>query len=163
VLPLWQPWASLVVHGAKRVETRHWPAPASIIGERIAIHATKTRAELGMARVDPFRTVMRDLLERGIALMDPQDPTELPLGALIGTVVVTGCNRMTIASTTALEHQDPVEYAFGHHAPGRYAWALADPQPLPTPVPWRGSQGIFSVPAEVLGIRVPPPAQGALL
>jgi hypothetical protein len=42
-LPLWQPWASLVaLVGAKRVETRHWPAPPRLIGQRIAIHATKT-------------------------------------------------------------------------------------------------------------------------
>lgn len=38
-LTLTQPWASLVVLGEKRYETRSWRPPAARIGERIAIHA----------------------------------------------------------------------------------------------------------------------------
>ena len=38
-LTLWQPWASLIAIGAKSIETRSWPAPAGLVGERIAIHA----------------------------------------------------------------------------------------------------------------------------
>ena len=33
-LPLWQPWASLVALGAKRVETRHWPCPRRLLGSK---------------------------------------------------------------------------------------------------------------------------------
>jgi hypothetical protein len=39
---LWQPWASLIAVGAKTIETRSWPAPKGLIGQRIAIHAAKT-------------------------------------------------------------------------------------------------------------------------
>ena len=38
-LTLHQPWASLIACGAKRIETRSWPPPKSLIGKRIAIHA----------------------------------------------------------------------------------------------------------------------------
>jgi hypothetical protein len=38
-ITLWQPWASLVAIGVKTIETRAWPAPRSLIGQRIAIHA----------------------------------------------------------------------------------------------------------------------------
>lgn len=38
-LTLWQPWASLIACEAKEAETRSWPAPASLVGCRIAIHA----------------------------------------------------------------------------------------------------------------------------
>ena len=38
-LTVWQPWASLVVIGAKPYEYRKWPAPASLVGQRIVIHA----------------------------------------------------------------------------------------------------------------------------
>jgi hypothetical protein len=55
-LPLWQPWASLVEVGAKRIETRHWPAPAALLGQRIAIHATKTPAHLAIGGTEPFRS-----------------------------------------------------------------------------------------------------------
>ena len=60
-ITLWQPWASLCViprpidpatfstfGGAiplpfKTIETRSWPAPKSLIGQRIAIHAAKRK------------------------------------------------------------------------------------------------------------------------
>src|ERR1043166_8636003 len=38
-LTIWQPWASLIIAGAKPVEWRSWRAPRWIIGQRIAIHA----------------------------------------------------------------------------------------------------------------------------
>jgi hypothetical protein len=37
-LSLQEPFASLVCNGRKRVENRSWAPPASLIGERIAIH-----------------------------------------------------------------------------------------------------------------------------
>jgi activating signal cointegrator 1 len=45
-LSLHQPWASLIAIGAKRFETRSWPAPKAMIGRRIAIHAAKTVTSL---------------------------------------------------------------------------------------------------------------------
>lgn len=42
-ISLWQPWASLVAVGVKTIETRSWPAPKALIGERLAIHATAKR------------------------------------------------------------------------------------------------------------------------
>lgn len=38
-LTIWQPWASLIVVGAKPYEFRGWVAPRSARGKRIAIHA----------------------------------------------------------------------------------------------------------------------------
>lgn len=40
-LTLHQPYATLIAKGIKTIETRTWPAPASLIGQRIAIHAAK--------------------------------------------------------------------------------------------------------------------------
>lgn len=37
-----QPWATLIATGAKRIETRSWAPPESVIGERLAIHASKS-------------------------------------------------------------------------------------------------------------------------
>lgn len=143
---MWQPWASLVVLGAKRIETRNRLAPQTIIGERIAIHATLTEDHLLLARTEPFR---RALWGR-----------RLPLGALIGTVLVVSSNAMTEESIRWLADTEPDEYAFGHYAVGRFEWVLADPEPLPEPVPWRGSRGIFLVPSELVGLTA---RQGALI
>jgi activating signal cointegrator 1 len=54
VLSLHQPWASLIAIGAKRFETRSWPAPNAMIGRSIAIHAAKTV------------TSLRDLCDEGV-------------------------------------------------------------------------------------------------
>ena len=40
---LYQPWASLIALGHRTTETRSWPAPRSLVGSRIAIHAGKRR------------------------------------------------------------------------------------------------------------------------
>lgn len=39
---------------------------------------------------------------------------------------------------------------FGAVVPGRFAWRMADPKPLLTPIPFRGQQGFFDVPNEGL-------------
>ena len=41
-LTLWQPWASAICSGPKRIENRPIPPPDRIIGQRIFIHAGKT-------------------------------------------------------------------------------------------------------------------------
>ena len=142
-LPLWQPWATLVAIEAKRVETRHWRCPRRLIGERIAIHATKTRDWLKLCTEQPFYSY-------GL------DPDQLPLGALIATVVVDRCTLLTAESAAELEQGNPDEFAFGNYEAGRFAWVLRDVRVLPAPVPWKGSQGIFSVPAHLVGCE---PAQ----
>ena len=38
-LTIRQPWASLIAHGVKHIETRTRPAPKAMIGQHFAIHA----------------------------------------------------------------------------------------------------------------------------
>lgn len=147
-LPMWQPWASLVAVEAKRVETRSWPAPAWLIGQRIAIHATKTRRELHLVSAQPFRRRLRAAREAGSLLFVDGD---LPLGAIVATAVIDRCTCMTTESCAALAKQDPDEHDFGHYEPGRYAWVLRDVQRLDPVIPFRGSQGMFDVPDDLLG------------
>lgn len=139
-IPLWQPWASLVACGAKRVETRHWPAPSWLVGERIAIHATKTNAYVWLCMTEPFNRYLRE-------------PEGLPLGAVIATATLDRCTEMTAESIAELKASQPEEHAFGLYEPGRFAWVLRDVEPLPAAVPFRGRQGIFDVPDELLATR----------
>ncbi len=155
-LPLWQPWASLVAVGAKRVETRHWRAPQYLVGQRIAIHATKTKDHLYIVASRPFCRLLREARDAGsLVFVDG----ELPLGAIVGSAVIDRCAAMTAASCDELRERDRDEFDLGHYEPGRFAWVLRDAVPLAEPIPWRGSQGIFEVPDELLGFT---PAQGTL-
>lgn len=143
VLPLWQPWASLLADGAKRIETRAYPPSRVGIqpGERIGIHAAKDRRALELCELSPFREHV------GAA-------ADLPLGAILGTVILARASEMTDESIAALETRLPVERRFGDYKPGRWAWVAADPRPLPEPVPYTGQQGAFNVPLDLLGLTV---------
>lgn len=142
-LPMWQPWASLVALGAKRVETRGYPPSRLGLhpGQRIAIHATKRATELWLCEYDYFCEYVLD-------------PDALPLGALIATCTIARAVGITETTPAFLRAKDPQEYAFGNYAIGRWAWVLADVAPLPAPVPFKGSQGAFDVPDHLLGVDV---------
>lgn len=131
-LSIWQPWAQLIVSGKKKIETRGWPAPPSIIGQRIAIVATKAiRREQREAANDP--EFARHYAASGLPALD-----NLPLGAVFGTVTVLGCRAIDLELMDQLSEQ---ELAFGWYGPDRYAWLLDGPELLDVPVPVRGGQG----------------------
>lgn len=139
-LPLWQPWATLVAVGAKRVETRDYPPRRLGLreGQRIAIHAAKRTTELHLCEEWPFN---RHIRAGG----------ELPLGAIVATCTLVRAAEITASSAYALEARNPVEHALGYYVPGRWAWVLGDVEQMPEPVPFVGSQGTFDVPDELVG------------
>lgn len=147
-LPLWQPWADLVVNGAKTVETRPRPC-RTIVGQRIAIHATLTKDHIWRCDAEPFKAALGG--------------EDMWFGAVVGTVRVVRAVEMDQRLVDFMREHEPEEFAFGDWAPGRWAFQLEGAERLAKPVPWTGSQGIFFVPDEALGYEPPAPAQGALL
>ena len=148
-LTLTQPWASLVVIGAKRIETRSWAPPRLVVGQRIAIHAAKgwTEDNRWLATTEPFKGAMRDGYTRG--LIERPHILELPRGCVvaIATVAVVYPTAVLGAAPRELEDlladpQYPHERAFGGYAPGRYAWALRDVRAI-EPIPARGALGLW--------------------
>ncbi len=113
--------------GHKRFETRSWKM-ASLIGERIAIHAAK-RSPQHLAR-----ELVAELAKLGL------DPLHLPLGAILGTAVVTEFQRTELIAPNLTR----CELAFGDYAFGRWAWRLDNVVMLSVPEPARGRQGIWS-------------------
>lgn len=159
-IPLYQPWAQLVAMGWKRVETRSWPAPIAIVGERVAIHATKTGLTKGDERDvlagDHFREAFSQLYPD---LAGPDGDLDvwtlqerLPRGAVVALARVVRTTQITVETAETLRLRHPAEHAFGLYTPGRWAWVLADIQALPEPIPAKGHQGIFEIPDEDLGI-----------
>jgi hypothetical protein len=134
---LWQPWATLIAVGAKRVETRSWPPPPDLLGQRIAVHAAKERRELEMAAVPVFTRRLAG--------------AQLPLGAVVATARLVAFAPITPDLAAWIEARDPDERAFGDYTvPGRWAWLLRDVQAVNPPVTFRGRQRIFDVPDELL-------------
>src|SRR6185312_15053079 len=165
-ISLTQPWASLVMLGAKKIETRSWPAPKAMIGQRIAIHASKGfPPDARDACLDPFffRALWPDMVSRGeddrplgryIAL-----PTEaggwrhyavgeierltgtLPRGMVLCTARLTGCwstDRLAL-----IDRLPDAERAFGFYGPDRWMWGLEAVEVLPEPIPARGQLGLW--------------------
>lgn len=142
-ISLWQPWASLIAVGAKRIETRSWPAPPALIGERIAIHAAKTREHVQWCDELPFS-------------LYTNNPDVLPYGAVIAIARLSRCTQITTETAARLERSYPHEHAFGDYTAGRYAWVLDDIKAFPEPIPFTGRQRIFDVPADILGLTRQP-------
>lgn len=134
-LSIWQPWASLIMAGKKKIETRSWPAPYSIRGQRIAIASTSTiRAKQKRAFDEPgFR--------KHYASTELPPVDDLPLGCVLGTAMVSGCREI---DSELIQDLDPQEEAFGIYGPGRFAWFLNDPQPMEKPIAVRGAQGLWN-------------------
>lgn len=142
-ISLWQPWATACMDPYLKVhETRHWPAPRRMTGERVAIHAAKKQ-------VPPW-----DLDEEVESAMNhhfgPPWRHRLPFGAIIGTAVLAECFKIERSTVGSGGPVHPYDRLFGNWEPGRYAWRLVDRQTLATPIPWKGAQGFFNIPDEVL-------------
>jgi hypothetical protein len=131
-LSVFQPWASLLVLGRKRFETRSWRTTHRGL---LAIHAARkfSATVRALCLQEPFRSLLR---EAGIENADA-----LPRGVVLGTAELVGC---TLADE--LSDIPDAERQFGNFGPGRWAWQLAAAAPLPSPVPARGRLGIFELP-----------------
>jgi hypothetical protein len=142
-ISLTQPWASLVACGAKRAETRSFQV--SHRGE-LAIHASKG-----------FPRWAKDISKTpGFSLALTGE--SLPLGAVIATCRIVDCVRtecLFVVPPTqliggwrlhgpgcfAISEQEKM---FGDYSPGRWAWLLANIEPLPEPIPTRGALSLWN-------------------
>ena len=163
-LTLTQPWATLVAIGAKKIETRSWRTDYR---GPIAIHAGQGLGPVGGKRglhlqcaaprfFDALKlSMMRVRYNRDGETWPEYDPDLLPLGAIVAVATLVDCVRATgngyieHRATRLLDKVSAQECAFGDYSPGRYAWLLADVHRLPEPIPARGAQRLWNVPAEV--------------
>lgn len=162
-ISLWQPWATLFCcidpttgRAPKEWETRSWADIDRLHGARVVIHAAK-KWNLAMGRLInradvPFNSA---LLRCGYRTGDPRHPDwhysippmpALPLGALIGVVTI----RELKGTTLLRDRITTQERAFGDWSDGRWAWRASDVRPFTRPVPWKGRQGLFTVPDDVV-------------
>lgn len=151
-ITIWQPWATLIMIGAKPHEFRGYAAPRFVRNQRVVIHA-------GARPVKPAE--VEDLLRRidaearGLGSVEEQTCLDLdkarelllrvraahkyrllPLSMALGTVVlgepVQSCDlfKMNVA--------DSDRGAFN------WAWPVSDIQHFEPPMPMRGAQGFWN-------------------
>jgi hypothetical protein len=128
-LTLTQPWATLVVLGVKRFETRGWSPAGRALPLRLAVHAAKSwRTE--------DRWFAEELRKRGVISAG----TSLPLGAVVGEASV-----VAIHETRALREGLPrLERELGDFTDGRLAWELADSVVYAEPIAASGALGLWT-------------------
>jgi activating signal cointegrator 1 len=138
-ISLWQPYASAALDQAIKVhETRKWELPARMVGQRVAIHASKK--VVSPAKIDPRAD------RKSNDVLIPKWRVLLPFGALIGSVVLVDCKCMAGAGGAEPAHE--LDLIFGDWSPGRFAWRMADPIKFAKPIPYSGLQGFFRIKPE---------------
>lgn len=131
-LSLREPWATLLLLGRKRIETRSWRT--SYRGP-LLLHASAAKIN----KNDPH-------IQELLALV-PGAPMQY--GHIVCRCTLAGCAPMDGPFLQEMERH-PLERLCGEYAPGRFAWLLEDVEPLERPVPAKG----------MLGLWAPPPGLG---
>lgn len=153
-LTYWQPWASLVVLGAKPWEFRGWRPPARIIGERIVVHASAKKVD--HREVDQLirlleaggkyaaRTALLPI-ERALEVLRMR---EWPLAAGIGTAIV---GEPRSGHDIAAELGVPIALDSTRTYHSNWGWPMLEVEEWPAPIAMRGAQGLWNwpTPAEV--------------
>lgn len=136
-ISLWQPWASLMVIGAKRNETRSWPTKHRGV---LAIHASKMWSGTlrAISLTEPHLSALKNA---GAFTIGSITESLLPLGCILGVVEVVDCVLITRANTPTGD-----EFKFGDYTPGRFMWQCRNAIRFAEPIPYRGAQGLFDVP-----------------
>jgi hypothetical protein len=146
-LTVWQPWASLIMIGAKPFEFRGWDfrTRGVKVGERIVIHA-------GARPIKPAEVLeIWGMLNRGSSLvitakarpliqrlMDSYKcQNVLETSAVLGTAVL-GTPRQ-VGEILGFR---PDSDRHDHHL---WAWPLSDVELFDEPRPWNGAQGFWNI------------------
>lgn len=142
VLSIKEPWATLLVHGYKNIETRSWGTKQR---GRILIHASKnmTRFEKEICKTPLFRETLQKC---GI-----NSPSDFHLGHIIGLATLSE-TKMIVKSSTNVPEQlrnavmnppSEPELSFGDYTPGRCAWIMTEQKTI-TPIEAKGSLGFWN-------------------
>lgn len=122
-LSIKQYWLHAILNFGKEIENRTWKPPQWVVGQRIALHASKT--------VDPGSAAA---IKR-IAKLSSKKMLEIdaPFGAILATARV----------------EDFVTQSNSRWFAGPYGWILKDVYVLKEPYPCKGALRLWDVPQEI--------------
>lgn len=120
VLSIREPYASLILSGVKKIETRSWKT--NYRGE-LYIHAS-------LGKRSPSPEVMK--------LVSHTNP-----GYILCKAKLVDCIYMTNEYVEQMKKDNPTEYLCGDYQEGRYAWVLDGVEPV-EPILVKGHLGIWN-------------------
>lgn len=130
-ISIWEPWASLMALGAKKIETRSWGTryrgPLLICAALRTYNLDGTIAMKRAEREGFF--IGRFEYGKAVAIVD-----------LIRCDVIAPFER------------DSLEYYLGDFTPGRFAWTTSNLRRI-IPFPVRGAQGLFEVDVDLDAVQ----------
>ena len=138
-LTLWRPWPALMLAGPKSIENRNWCPPKYVIGKRIALHAGERFDEDGWLAAQTILSGYADAAKYQAAVM-----ASMQAKGIVGTAVVAGFMDRTRETATVKGAPFDSPWFFGP-----IGWILEDRTPLAVPVPCKGKQGLWRIPAEL--------------
>ena len=133
-----QPWASLIVHGIKDIENRSWPCPKKFIGQRVLIHASKTKSKsLFFQLTDEQIKAVHEHFKGNVPLLIE------PKGSIIGSVEIVDCvvNHPSIWAEKTENYTVGMNPKNHENITGKkvvYNWVLANPVLFKKPIPAKG-------------------------
>lgn len=156
-LTIWQPWASLIIAGAKPYEFRKWRAPRSIIGQRIVIHAAAKSIDSDevahlhhLLAYNGTDEVLREIAAETCLIADKALPVlrlahvgDLPLSVGLGTAVI---GEPRLGTEIAEEFGVPRANDSNRDQHANWGWPMLDIEAWPEPIPMSGKQGLWNWP-----------------
>ena len=123
VLSIKEPWASLIMNGTKKIETRSWKTKYR--GE-IYIHASLSKAKITKPEV---YELIKDM--------------NFKCGYIICKCNLVDCIYMTDEYVNDMKINHYEEYICGHYEVGRYAWIGEDVK-VSEPIEAKGKLGLWN-------------------
>ena len=123
VLSIKEPWASLIMNGTKKIETRSWKTKYR--GE-IYIHASLSKAKITKPEV---YELIKDM--------------NFKCGYIICKCNLVDCIYMTDEYVNDMKTNHYEEYICGHYEVGRYAWIVKDVKVI-EPIEAKGKLGLWN-------------------
>lgn len=123
VLSIKEPWASLIMNGTKKIETRSWKTKYR--GE-IYIHASLSKAKITKPEV---YELIKDM--------------NFKCGYIICKCNLVDCIYMTDEYVNDMKINHYEEYICGHYEVGRYAWIVENVKVI-EPIEAKGKLGLWN-------------------
>lgn len=160
-LSIHQPYVSLIVDSAsripagvarKRVENRSW-FRQSMLGQSLLLHATSNRSWCKKMNW-PRELVESMTFGALVGVADVQEVIRIADGRILEIHLPPG-RSVSSAQNWILKHE---------HASGEYCWVLNNVRRFPTPIPYKGAQGPFLVPNQIVAdaIAASAPVMGVM-
>lgn len=162
-LTVWQPWASLIIEGAKPYEFRRWRCYDSMIGQRIVIHAAARKIDsrevhrilvaLDRGGFEAAETCLHaraavPILQRALERFTGGELPltghgDLPWSAGIGTAVI---GEPRLGTEIAEEFGVPRANDSDRDEHSNWGWPMLDIERWDAPIPTKGAQGFWNWP-----------------